>query len=104
MRRPGTGIAAHPSDRFDDFVVHLLQGAVKDGLVVHYTISEPANRIDPPMHHGSPLSSPRGSKSTVQRLAPQRGVVMGSQKADPEGKFEFSNNAPRTYRLGLGAP
>jgi hypothetical protein len=78
MSGPCRRIAARPPDCLDDLIVKLLQRPVKDRLVVHHTISEPAKGIKPSMHDGA-RSAATCAKRAVDRMPPHIRVVISSQ-------------------------
>jgi len=99
MRSPSLRVGAHPSDGFDDLVMHLHRG-VEDGFVMGDAISEPANGVEATVHEGAFFAAAR-QEAFIDCFTPKRVVITCSQQADPKRKFQFRDNIARDWLAQL---
>jgi hypothetical protein len=94
MVGPRCRLLTHPPDGLDDFNVRDFDGAMKNRLMMGNPISESAECIEASMNVFTRLPA-ACQKSLVETLAPNRGVVLRSEQANPKREFEFGNHFAR---------
>src|SRR5262249_21342048 len=88
--RPCRRLLAHPSHGFDDLNVGGLDRFMEDRFVMRDPISETSKRIESGVNIFTPPPA-ASAEGFVEAFAPNGRVVLGTEKANPEGEFQFSD-------------